>query len=71
MHSADHNSYKLCLIRPEMDLVPTTALYDIHNCISGTSDKGAFIYDVRCFLGIFDLPTYLPSSDTLLHKLIY
>ena len=20
--------------------------------------KGAFIYDVRCFLGIFDLPTY-------------
>ena len=28
--------------------------------------KGAFIYDVRCFSGIFDLP----SSDTLLHKLI-
>ena len=21
-------------------------------------DKGAFTYDVRCFLGIFDLPTY-------------
>ena len=32
--------------------------------------KGAFIYDVRCFSGIFDLPTYLPASDTLLHKLI-
>ena len=23
--------------------------------------KGAFIYDVRCFFGILDLPTYLPS----------
>ena len=21
--------------------------------------KGAFIYDVRCFSGIFDLPTYV------------
>ena len=30
--------------------------------------------DVSCFLGIFDLPylpSYLPQSDTLLHKLIY
>ena len=24
------------------------------------SAKGAFTYDVRCFGGIFDLPTYLP-----------
>ena len=24
------------------------------------ADKVAFIYDVRCFLGISDLPTYLP-----------
>ena len=24
--------------------------------------KGAFTYDVRCFLGIFDLPTYLKVS---------
>ena len=46
MHSADHNSYKLCLIRPEMDLVPTTALYDIHNCISGTSDKRLIVLDL-------------------------
>ena len=22
--------------------------------------KGAFTYDIRCFGGIFDLPTYLP-----------
>ena len=31
------------------------------NCLSATRiGKGAFIYDVRCFLGISDLPTYLP-----------
>jgi hypothetical protein len=28
--------------------------------------KGALTYDVRCFLGIFDLPKYL--SDSLLRK---
>jgi hypothetical protein len=27
-----------------------------HN--SNSNVKGAFIYDVRCFGGIFDLPTY-------------
>ena len=26
----------------------------------GICARGAFKYDVRCFLGIFDLPTYLP-----------
>ena len=25
-------------------------------------DKGAFIYDVRCFWGIFDLPTTYPNQ---------
>ena len=31
--------------------------------------QGAFTYDVRCFLGIFDLPIY-PNLDVLLHKSI-
>ena len=32
--------------------------YVFRNSIGVPSTKGAFTYDVRCFWGIFDLPTY-------------
>ena len=36
MHSADHNSYKLCLIRLRNGFSTHCV---VHNCISVTSDK--------------------------------
>ena len=50
----DAKEFKLtihkCMINAEVAII-TMVFYP-------KLDKGAFIYDVRCFTGIFDLPTY-------------
>ena len=51
-------SLKICLTLPS-PLSQHHIVYSLCLCLKNT--VGALTYDVRCFWGIFDLPTYLPT----------